>query len=166
MADLTAFVTARLDEAEAHAIKDLWYVEQATSNGQWQAHVGYNHPHSYLRAGETEIAVFSSHRTSPPLADGEEDLHLFDAELACRLAGAAKSRAERVLREVEADRKLIAAYEAARAAVPPVDDWYEVADGVKVGRAEALEAALKIRAERFSDHPDYDKDWTPKDWTP
>jgi hypothetical protein len=67
----------------------------------------------------------------------------------------------RVLREVEADRKLIAAYEAARSDMPPVDDWYEVADGIKISLADGLESALKIRAERFSDHPGYDEAWTP-----
>jgi hypothetical protein len=68
----------------------------------------------------------------------------------------------RVLREVEADRKLIAAYVTARKAVPPVDDWYEVADGVKVGLADGLEHAVKIRAARLSDHPGYDPSWAPE----
>ena len=65
------------------------------------------------------------------------------------------------LRGVEADRKLIAAYAAARATVPPVDDWYEVADGVKVGVADGLESALKIRAAMFAAHPDYRPEWKP-----
>jgi Family of unknown function (DUF6221) len=73
--------------------------------------------------------------------------------------GLAERKAKR-LREVEADRKLIAAYQAARADVPPADDWYEVADGVKVSFADGLESALKIRAGRFSDNPDYDQGWT------
>jgi Family of unknown function (DUF6221) len=68
----------------------------------------------------------------------------------------------RALREAEADRALIAAYEAARAAVPPVDGWYEFADGVTVGLADGLGSALKIRAARFSDHPGYDPSWSPE----
>lgn len=69
--------------------------------------------------------------------------------------------AERELRDVEADRKLIAAYVTAREAVPPVDLWYEVADGIKVGVADGLESALKIRAARWNDHPDYKPEWAP-----
>ena len=67
----------------------------------------------------------------------------------------------RVLREVEADRKLIAAYMAAKADVPPVDDWYEVADGIKIGISDGLESAVKIRASRFDGHPDFRPEWKP-----
>lgn len=57
----------------------------------------------------------------------------------------------RVLRDVEADRKLITAFKQADA-----DAQYPDYDG---GYATGLEDAAKIRAERFSDHPDYREDW-------
>ena len=59
------------------------------------------------------------------------------------------------------DRKLLAAYAAAHAAVPPAEDWYEVAHGVTVGLADGLEAAVMIRAAIWSDHPDYREEWKP-----
>lgn len=87
----------------------------------------------------------------------DELVHMADRKADARHI--ARHDPARVLRDIEADRALIAAYTAAREAVPPVDDWYEVADGVKVGLADGLESALKIRAERFSDHPDYRQEW-------
>jgi hypothetical protein len=134
----TAFLNARLDEEEA-AVKGPpgWRLEH------WSA----------VRYAEK--------------ASGRD--WRVDAEPRCIVDSVAKDDAEhiarydpaRVLREIEADRKLIAAYVAARADVPPVDDWYEVADGVKIGLADGLEAAVKIRAERFGDHPDYQPGWKP-----
>ena len=52
----------------------------------------------------------------------------------------------RVLREVEADRALLAKYEIAKALLP---------GKYKLGYCEAIEEVLAIRAARFSDHPDY-----------
>lgn len=68
----------------------------------------------------------------------------------------------RALREVEAKRARLAAWIAARSAVPPVDDWYEVADGIKVGMADGLEVAVKCDAAVYSGHPDYDPSWAPE----
>lgn len=62
---------------------------------------------------------------------------------------------------VEAGRKILAAYTIAKAAVPPVDDWYEVADGVKAGLAEGLEIAVRHLAAVHSSHPDYREEWRP-----
>lgn len=65
------------------------------------------------------------------------------------------SRPPRELRDVEADRKLIAAYEQAaeNAKHPDYEGAWEYGSG--------LEDAVKIRAERFSDHPDYQESWKP-----
>jgi len=87
----------------------------------------------------------------------EEDM----ADAAARTPDCDCGHPARVLRDAGADRKLIAAYEAARAAIPSGVDWDEVTDGVTVGIADGLEAAVKIRAERFSGHPGYRQEWVP-----
>jgi Family of unknown function (DUF6221) len=58
-----------------------------------------------------------------------------------------------LLREVEADRKLLAAYRQAEQE-RPVTSW-------ESDYTQALERAVQIRAERFSDHPDYRPEWKP-----
>src|SRR5215471_11847178 len=98
--DLATFLAARLDEDEAHAQKDLWAAGRATAQGRWDALYGHNLPHSYLAAEgappQAYIAEFASHGASPPLADGEDDLHAADVLLAARMARTAKPRAERM----------------------------------------------------------------------
>ena len=54
------------------------------------------------------------------------------------------------LRQVEADRELLARYEMARKALP---------GRFKDGFLEGLEQALEIRAQRFDSHPDYRSQW-------
>jgi len=134
--DLIAFMRARLDKDEATA--------RTATDGPW-------HPDGMSVRGKDrdyhggrEDAILVIRHTWP-----QEAAHI------CRHDPAS------ALRDVVADRKLIAAYLAARADVPPVDAWYEVADGVKVGVADGLKAAVKIRAERFSGHPDYRVEWRP-----
>jgi hypothetical protein len=58
----------------------------------------------------------------------------------------------RVLREVEADRKLLAEYEVW--AVPPRQPF-------DTGMRRGLQMALEIRAEVWSGHPDYQDQWKP-----
>jgi Family of unknown function (DUF6221) len=70
----------------------------------------------------------------------------------CGLAG----RKARALREVEADRKLLAAY----AEVAHMDHD-EPEPEYAFGRAEGLGEAVRLRAARFSDHPDYRQEWRP-----
>ena len=62
----------------------------------------------------------------------------------------------RVLRDVEADRKLLAAY--AEVAYMDCDD---PEPEYAYGRAKGLGEAVRLRVARFSDHPDYDPAWTP-----
>jgi len=77
----------------------------------------------------------------------------------------------RVLRDVEADRKILAALKRAEeysdhvfGPVPPDDiapgEW----PGERIRAAAqvlALEQVVKIRAERFDGHPDYRQEWKP-----
>ena len=59
----------------------------------------------------------------------------------------------RVLHEVEAGRKLLAAYRKA-VAEAEFPDW-------RGGYASGLEDAIKIRAEVHDSHPDWDEKWRP-----
>ena len=66
----------------------------------------------------------------------------------------------RVLRDVEADRKLLAALEAAQREQPVPDSWgddpYDPAVSFSAGEYAGLLPAAKFRAAVYSDHPDYD----------
>jgi hypothetical protein len=61
-------------------------------------------------------------------------------------------RMGRVLRDVAADRKLIAEWQKAEAD-PAVDDQWNA------GLAAGLRLAVQIRTARYSDHPDYRPEW-------
>jgi hypothetical protein len=139
---LAEFLAARIDEDAAHARKDLWAASRATAGGRWAAVYGYNLPHSYLAAEDAPpgvyIAEFASHRFSPPLADGEDDLHAADVLLAARMASGARLRAARVLRDVTAKRAMLA----------DLDLTY---------RDE--EHLMRLLAAVYSDHPDYNSEW-------
>lgn len=65
------------------------------------------------------------------------------------------------LADIALKRAILAAYVEAKAAVPPVDDWYEVADGIKIGNAEALEQAVRQFGTEFAGHPAYQSEWAP-----
>lgn len=62
-----------------------------------------------------------------------------------------------VLRDVEADRQLLAAYTDAQATVDAIahPDMYDV------GRAQGLEEAVRHRAVRFDQRPGYREEWRP-----
>jgi len=60
---------------------------------------------------------------------------------------------ERVLREVEAGRKILAAYQRAQAATS-ADSW-------ESDYTQALEWAARVLAAVDRDHPDYDPAWEP-----
>lgn len=62
----------------------------------------------------------------------------------------------RILREIEADRALLAEYEAV-ADMDTSDPEPEFA----YGRAVGLGIAVRYRAVRFADHPDYREKWRP-----
>jgi len=63
----------------------------------------------------------------------------------------------RVLRDIDADRKLIAAYTAAQETVDGIanPDMYDV------GRAQGLEEAVRYRALRFDHREGYREEWRP-----
>lgn len=63
----------------------------------------------------------------------------------------------RVLREIEADRKLVAEYVSAQETVDAIahPDMYDV------GRAQGLEDAVRRRASAYGQRPGYREDWRP-----
>jgi hypothetical protein len=94
-ADLAEFIKARLDTAEAHARKDIWAADQATP-GKWEALYGANLRRSQIQVGDMAIAVVASPQ------------HEADVLLMARFKpDTVRKRAERMLREVEAKRRLL-----------------------------------------------------------
>lgn len=80
-----------------------------------------------------------------------ERRHLVDAEHIARHDPA------RVLREIEADRALIADYTSAQETVDAIDypNMYDV------GRAQGLEEAVRRRASAYDHRPGYQESWRP-----
>ena len=119
-ADLIAFLNARLDEDEAAALANIG------AGPGWQRGLGDD-----------------ERGTGPKWPDYQT----YDSDdLTAATEYIERFRPLRMLREVEADRKLLAAY----ADAPEFSDpWI------------GLDFAVRIRAERFSDHPDYRQEWKP-----
>ena len=66
----------------------------------------------------------------------------------------------RVLRDVEADRVLLALHDELWRLYRAFEEAGEPGP-ISLGRAQALSRVLRIRAARFSDHPDYRAEWKP-----
>ena len=123
IADQIAFLNARLDEDEAAAkaaTDGPWYADGSEIRGHDRAYAG----------GEPDILVVM--HTWP-----QESAHIVRHDPA------------RVLREIEADRDLIAAYLACKAQLGSGDDtrW-------RAGQVDTLCDTIQRRAEIWSDHPD------------
>jgi Family of unknown function (DUF6221) len=130
--DLIAFIVARLDEDEEdarEAMDDLdgnWsYVDTPGGNHKVTDSLGYSVNEHY------DV-------NSQPWFTGR---HI------------ARHDPARSLREVEADRQLLAACQRAREAQPS-DSW-------ESDYTQALEDAVRIRGGVWSDHPDYRPKWAP-----
>jgi hypothetical protein len=151
-ADLVAWLTAQLDHDEAHAQKDLWALDRSTP-GCWEAHYGHNLPYSVLRGeGGVEIARFSA--GTIPLPDGADDLHAADILLVARLVSKARERAEQVLRQVAAHRRILAEHDRAidrRRAHPD--------DLASAGALLMTVRVLKLIASIYADREGYDPAW-------
>ena len=151
---IIGFLTARLDDAEAHARKDIHALDAATAAGDWQVRYGRNLPASEVWAGGAQIGQLTA--TLGSLADGAEDLHARDGFLVARMVRTARRRAEQALRDVESKRRVLAAY---------VDD-----DRVRFGEFEScsdscpttvLDEVVKLLAQAYDQHPDYRSEWAP-----
>lgn len=138
MDDLAAFVTARLDEDEAAA----------------KAAIDSAH--------RDKCAVWIARPDGNGYVIGDETGHFAFCLVGASEGGMAhviRHDPARVRREAAADRKLLAAY-AEVARYDTDDPEPEFASG----RAAGLGEAVRIRAERFSDHPDYRPEWKPPDY--
>lgn len=140
MSDIVAFIRARLAEDEQAAL--------AAPDGPWEPWRGQ--PGLGLPRG-LDYAV---------MLPGQGAGHI--AEIATRSWLAAEHIARqdpaRTLRNVQADREILAMYETAQLSV-------EVADGTPLAgaarlKADTLRRVLVARAGRFSDHPDFDPSWS------
>lgn len=67
----------------------------------------------------------------------------------------------RVLREIEADRILLAEYERAANEYPADSRAYDHESTVGRERTATLEWVIRLRATRFSDRPGYQEGWAP-----
>jgi len=135
MDELIAFVAARLDEDEAAAKAAA---EQARYD-EWDA-VGDRTDDEIGRSNWRVVGVALMETHPGAMASAQ---HI------------ARHDPARVLRDVAADRKLLAEWQKAEARSAGDDDrgYAGVADGLRL--------AVKIRAERFDCHPDYRQEWAP-----
>ena len=146
MTDLIAFLNARLDEDEAAAEAcplENWYANGPTPGS------GYIGPFDWYLGGRVDA------HSGKLLAKGI-DVH--DPEHHC-LVHAARHDPARVLREVEAKRKLLElAFDADQ-----TDRTLnaEVAREVPPGELTTGEEILRVMAAVYSDHPDYRQEWAP-----
>jgi hypothetical protein len=130
MDDLVAFMAARLDEDEAEARPQAdWLREYEKRPGDWARFMF-----------DPVIGPFGG---QSPLRDVARGLYVG------RMADP-----DRVLRDVEADRRLLAEWQKAEAD-PAVDDQWNA------GLAAGLRLAVQIRATRYSGHPGYRAEWKP-----
>jgi hypothetical protein len=149
--DLITWLRALLDLDQAHAEKDLHLLDASTSAGDWKAHYGHNLPYAEMRAAGGRL-IFR--------IESVEELANADAMLVARMVRLARGRAERVLREVAAKRKLVDAY----AAVDDRDGWVRLGDWSSCSDScplELLERTVKILAEVCSDRPGFREEWRP-----
>ncbi len=79
---------------------------------------------------------------------------LGEREHFAKIARLAQKHREQMLREVEADRCLLAEWQKAEAD-PAVDDQWNA------GLAAGLRLAVQIRTARYSGHPGYRPQWKP-----
>ncbi len=166
---LVAFIRARLDEDEQWALAASTPRPHAESNPQvpaeglhWQWGVGPNwapveiDPSVQEVVGEDGgscvlISVEEWQTRTGMLPRRYGDVEELDAAAAGHIV---RHDPARVLRDVEADRKLIKTYEEAHA-------YYDQHKAAPAGEVHGLLMALKIRAERFDDHKDYQESWRP-----
>lgn len=149
---LTEFLKARLDEAEAHAQKDIWIVDRTTP-GAWQGRYGHNIARSELRADGQPIAIFTG------------GAHQGDAMLAARFKPATvRERAERVLAEVDAKRRIVELHHW------ETDPALRALYGVLCSHCSAVSLGayrewpcptLLLLALPYAGHADYDESWRP-----
>lgn len=90
------------------------------------------------------------------------DWHVYDCAGMDLGEGCGCGVPERVSREVEAGRKILAMWSDPDVARNPAAHGYvSGVDDEEVGRAMAIDEVVRILATVDSDHPDYDPEWNP-----
>jgi hypothetical protein len=142
--EIAAFLAARLDETEAAA-----KAATGSLSGRWHTDVDGNVQDEDTGGGGNAYIAVGPYGCS---VDDADAAHILRHDPA------------RVLRDVQADRAILAMYEDR--------DGYDLPEGVQEGRdpderacdeaiRDVLRDVLEIRAARFSDHPDYREEWRP-----
>jgi len=155
--DLTTFLAARLDEDEATARRmldgaepyvwpwEVWVTPGVRDDFKWEVQpsigIAEHAPKAYRRVWDQAEAGY------PGIDDG---WGVHDSAICVWSEDEAKRR----LRDIEADRELLAAY------VEVADmDRDDPEPEYAYGRAVGLGEAVRLRAARFSDHPDFQQEW-------
>jgi hypothetical protein len=160
--DLVQWLTEQIDLDEAHAQKDLWALDRSTP-GRWEAHYGHNLPYSLLKGeGGVEIARFTA--GTVPLPDGADDLHAADILLVVRLVRKARERADRVLRQVAAYRRILSRHEPYEGRCTHCMEWCNCSDSSPEecphGNLPSPCPDLLDLASIFAGRPGFDPSWT------
>jgi hypothetical protein len=150
VSDLEAFLTARLDEDEAAA--------KAAPGSRWRAFADEDVAGASVFDEHWRLLEPTRYDNDPfsgkPPAAAAQYIERGRDELVTHIA---RHDPARVLREVEAKRKILGAYVyASRHDRPGTSDYK---DGVSDGEVEALAMAAHALAAVWSDHPDYDPGW-------
>jgi len=145
MDDLAAFLKARLAEDEAVA-------RAVTVPHEW--HTGPGDDPEWT--DEELVCMWPPEFHTPYEKDKHwRGLTVPGPALAAHIA---RHDPARVLREVEAKRRIVDAYaEVVEFYQPDPAEWHEVADG----HAAALHDAVRALAAVYADHPDYRPEWAP-----
>jgi hypothetical protein len=140
-ADLIAFLRVRLDEDEQAA--------QAAGGDQWTPQ---GHP-------SDTVAIYDSHREPVVYDEG--------APSEAQMRHISRHDPARVLAEVDAKRRLLAAFEQVSQIGWPADPdmiltvKQRITNQV-IGQEEGLLTALRLLALPYADHPDYRPEWAPQ----
>lgn len=130
MSDIVEFLKARLDEDEALAIG------LAAECSGWQVR---DTERAKRRSVMDDIPIHQRGRGSGPIATAA------DMRTADHIA---RHDPVRVLREVEAKRKILAEF---------YDEWPADCDEILGAQRDAVRSVLRHLASAYSDHPDYPK---------
>lgn len=141
MDDLVRWLTACLDEDERIARAACGRL-----NGQWSHDSSI--PNGYVYDERGEAVVYDE---SAPLPEEAEHIAAHDPA--------------RVLREIDADRRLLAEYERAANAYPADSRAYDYESETGRERTTVLEWVVRLRAARFSERAGYREEWAVDDTT-
>lgn len=140
--NLVQFLHARLNEIEQRA-RDGYY-----SDTHWERFTTESHLHAWKAWREYYPREQWDVKANDTISEAARD------GIRARITAHEASRTAQTLADIEADRALLAQYD--EVAENDVND-VEYAHGW----ANALGLAVRCRALRFADHPDYSETWRP-----